>query len=121
MLFLISIVLEIFNVTLEEELFKNAILVTIINWSTCVIFVLMSFCVRKALWVQKLVCPFLTVYIFLVVIQSDPSVDINSAILFAKAMLGSQAVLYVLVMFGESWLVNTGIFTICAGMCMLRV
>lgn len=45
----------------------------------------------------------------------------NSAILFAKAMIGMQAVIYSLVMFNEAWLINTGIFTICFAMSLLRV
>ena len=67
-IFLIALVLELLNLTLDEKPFKNDRLVTIINWSTFLIFAIMSFCVRKALWVQKLVCPFLTIYIFLLVI-----------------------------------------------------
>ena len=83
-------------------------------------FAIMSFCVRKALWGQKLICPMLTVYIFLVVIMSDPSVDMDSAILFTKFMLGMQAVLYTLVMFNEAWFINTGIFTLCNVIAGLR-
>jgi len=45
----------------------------------------------------------------------------TSAILFTKSMLGMQAVMYTLVMFNEAWLINTGIFTICAAMAGLRI
>ena len=120
-LFAVSLALEIVNLTAEQKPFKNANLVSIINWATCAIFAIMSFCIRKALWGQKLVCPILTVYVFLVVIQSDPAAEMTSAILFTKAMLGTQAVSYILVMFNEAWLINTGIFTLCAAIAALRI
>ena len=112
MIFLIAVVLEVVNLTLDKKPFANAIFLTIINWSAFVIFAIMSFFIRKALWVQKLVCPFLTIYIFCLVIQSDPSIEMNSAILFAKAIIVMPALLYSLVMFNEGWLLNTGIFAI---------
>ena len=120
-LLIVSLTLEAVNFLADEKPFKNPILVSIINWATFLIFAIMCFCIRKAFWGQKLVCPILTVYVFLVVIQSDPAVDMNSAILFTKAMLGMQAVSFILVMFNEAWFINTGIFALCTVIAAVRI
>ena len=93
-------------------------MVSAINWVMVAIFGVMSFCIRKALWMQKLICPLLTIQVFILAISSVPN-DFdaagerhNSAELFAKGAIGTSAAFYLLVMLNEAWIINLCLFII---------
>jgi len=49
--------------------FSNKMFLSIVSWATLIIFSFLNFIIRRALWTQKLVCPFLTIYLFFLLVH----------------------------------------------------
>ena len=130
LLFVLALTVEIITQTAsgdDQKPFEDPIVVSAINWVMVAIFGMMCFCIRKALWMQKLICPLLTIQVFILAISSVPNdFDIggkqhNSAELFAKGAIGTSAAFYLLVMLNEAWIINLGVFIILQCLTLARV
>ena len=65
MLVLLSIALEIlYRVSSAKELGKLSIITSIINWGYVVIFIAMSFLIRRFVWPSWFVCPLITWFVY---------------------------------------------------------
>ena len=63
-LFLIAAALQVQSLFIEDFIeAENGKIFTLVSWLIVLIFVVLCFVIRKALWAQKLICPLLTVYI----------------------------------------------------------
>ena len=67
--------------------------------------------------------PLLTLYVtFLATfVEPDNSNGVDASILFARAMIMTAALFYILTIFNEAcWLINTLVFTICMAFSLIR-
>ena len=78
---------------------------TIVNWTITVIFLVLSFLIRKVNYVHWLVCPLLTLFTFYYVTINDYEGSVMG--IFTTSCFGLTALLYILVMFSEVWLLST--------------
>ena len=78
---------------------------SIVNWTISIIFLIFSFLIRKFNYVHWLVCPLLTVFTFYYVTINDYEGSVMG--IFTTSCFGLTALLYILAMFSEVWLLST--------------
>ena len=62
----------------------------------------------------------LTIFVSLIVTLVEPKSGVDSNLLYSRAMIGTAALFYLLVVFNEAWLVNTVVFTACTVCILLK-
>ena len=82
-----------------------ALTTTIVNWSVTFALLVMSLLIRKLNYVHILVCPLLTLFTFYYVVINDYEGTVMN--IFTTSCYGLTALLYILVMFTEMWLLST--------------
>ena len=92
--------------------------VTIINWSFCFIFILISLLHHRWTWLHALVCPMLTIIIFLYLSFLDYDQTVGSV--YYAVIVGFSISQFFLVVFNESWSVSTFFFAPCLSWYMYR-
>ena len=92
----------------------------VVCWTIFATFLILCFCVRRVLWTQRLICPVLTLYLcFALVSVQEENDKTQAASFFAKAIIGTAASFYVLVMLNDCWLTNLIVFTVCMVTCLV--
>ena len=122
MIFLISLAISMIDLLIDQEdepHFKYGAIMTLISWLMFALFGILCFAIRKVLWVQRLVCPLLTIYLFVLVILGEATKNDDATVIFAKGMIGLAASFYILVMFNEAWLINLAVFVPCSIVCLI--
>jgi hypothetical protein len=97
--------------------FSNKVFLSIVSWTTLIIFSILNFIIRRALWTHVLICPLLTIYltIFFVFINGGNEVS-SVGSMWAETSVGTAVVYYVLIMLNESWYINLAVVTPCIGL-----
>ena len=115
LLLIVSLAVEITSRVDDSPRLTSSLLISIVNWAAVVIFALLNIALRKVLWVQKLVCPLLSLFIFVHLIEShsyeEDLLDVNSVVIFVKVSIGQAALYYAMVMFNQAYLLNLVVFS----------
>ena len=115
-LFVIALAVQIDSATAVES-HPNSMLLTIVGWASFAIFLSLCLALRKFLFLQHLVCPILTIYVTFISVfaveDSNSALGVDDGVLFARALIMTAALFYVLVMFNHCWLVNFFVFILC--------
>lgn len=126
-MFLIALIMQVLG-SMATKTSPSSNLVTIVAWAGFLIFLLLCVATRKYLLVQRLVCPLLTIYVTVIAVfgiegpagEAQRGVDVDGGMLFARAMIMTAALFYVLAMFNELWLVNLIVFTVCSVCALIK-
>ena len=104
---LISVIIEVKFRMQDEELFSNY--VSMINWSSLFLFFIISCLHRRWAIMHIFVCPLLTALTFLYVCYLDYDYTMGS--IYYSIIVGFTISFFVLVIFNESWLMSTIVYS----------
>ena len=73
LIFCISLAISLIDLSSDDKSphFKYGAILTLVSWLTFALFGILCFAIRKSFWVQRLVSPMLTIYLFVLVILGE--------------------------------------------------